>query len=137
MKRESAGPESMKERGLTLDEKIASLFQPDTLLSVQYYGNLRRTTPMEPEIHLTLAILEDAVNCFQENVMADSGKAKKLFTEAEEWILDESGDWIFSFQNVCELLGIDPAYLRQGLVRWKQERRRQHGKDWGEIRLAS
>jgi len=83
-----------------------------------------------------LAILEDAINCFQENLMAESGKGKKLFNETEEWILEEDGDWIFSFRNVCEHLGLNPAYLRQGLLRWKLERRRRDDKDWGEKRLA-
>jgi hypothetical protein len=119
-----------------MDEKITSLFQPDTLLSAHYYGNLRRTTLIQPEMRLTLAILEDAINCFQDNLTAESGKGKMLFNEAEEWILEEDGDWIFSFRNVCELLGFNPAYVRQGLLRWKQERQRHNGNDWEEKRMA-
>jgi len=34
-------------------------------------------------------------------------------------------DWIFSFVNCCDALGIEPDYLRQGLLRWKQGRRAQ------------
>ena len=137
MEVESAGSEYIKDHGrLTMDEKIASLFQPDTLLSAQYYGNLRRKTLTQPEMRLTLAILEDAINCFQDNLTAESGKGKMLFNEAEEWILEEDGDWIFSFRNVCELLGFNPAYVRQGLLRWKQERQRHNGNDWEEKRMA-
>jgi len=137
MEWESAGSEYIKDHSsLTMDEKIASLFQPDTLLPAQYYGNLRRRNLLQPEMQLTLAILEDAIKCFQENLMAESGKGKKLFNEAEEWILDEDGDWIFSFRNVCELLGFNPAYMRQGLLRWKQERQRHTSKDWEEKKLA-
>jgi hypothetical protein len=137
MEWKSAGSEYIKDHsGLTMDEKIASLFQPDTLLSAHYYGNLRRTTLIQPEMRLTLVILEDAINCFQDNLAAESGKGKKLFNEAEEWILEEDGDWIFSFRNVCELLGFNPSYLRQGLLRWKQERQRHNGNDWEEKRMA-
>jgi PAS domain-containing protein len=137
MEWESAGSEHIREHSsLTMDEKTASLFQPDTVLPAQYYGNLRRRALLEPEMQLTLAILEDAINCFQENLMAESVKGKKLFNEAEEWILDEDGDWIFSFRNVCELLGFNPSYMRQGLLRWKQERQRRDDKDWEEKRLA-
>jgi hypothetical protein len=137
MERESAGTEYIGEHsGLTMDEKIASLFQPDTLLSAQYFDNLRRATLAQPEMRLTLAILEDAINCFQENLMAEDVKGKKLFNEAEAWILEEDGDWIFSFRNVCELLGINPAYMRQGLLRWKLEIQRREDKDWEEKRLA-
>jgi len=137
MEWKSAGSEAIRDRSsLTMEEKITSLFQPDTLLSAHYYGNLRRTTLIQPEMRLTLAILEDAINCFQDNLTAESGKGKMLFNEAEEWILEEDGDWIFSFRNVCELLGFNPAYVRQGLLRWKQERQRHNGNDWEEKRMA-
>ena len=137
MEWKSAGSEATRDRsGLTMDEKITSLFQPETLLSAHYYGNLRRTTLIQPEMRLTLAMLEDAINCFQDNLTAESGKGKMLFNEAEEWILEEDGDWIFSFRNVCELLGFNPAYVRQGLLRWKQERQRHNGNDWEEKRMA-
>jgi hypothetical protein len=137
MEWERAGSEYIRDRSsLTMDEKVASLFQPDTLLPAQFYGNLRRRNLLQPEMQLALAILEDAINCFQENLMAEGGKGKKLFNEAEEWILEEDGDWIFSFRNVCELLGLNPAYVRQGLLRWKQKRQYPDDKDWVEKRLA-
>jgi len=114
---------SVPERGhINAEEKIASLFEPDTLLSAQYFDNLRRKTILEPEKALLLAVLEDAINCFQDNVLAESGKAKKRFDEAEEWVLDEGGDWIFSFRNVCEHLGFSPDYVRRGLLRWKEKK---------------
>ena len=133
MERQSAGSDYIRDHSsLTMDETIASLFQPDTLLSAQFFGNLRSRMLLQPEMQLTLAVLEDAINCFQDNLLAESGKGKKLFNEAEEWILEEGSDWIFSFRNVCELLGFDPAYTRQGLLRWKQERQRDDDKDWEE-----
>lgn len=100
---------------------VASLFEPDTVASAQYFDTFQRKTSKEPENRLLLAVLEDAIHCFQDNVLAENGKSKKLFNDAEEWILKERADWIFSFRNVCELLGIDPEYLRAGLKRWKQQ----------------
>jgi hypothetical protein len=100
---------------------VASLFEPDTVAAAQYFDNFQRKTPTQPENRLLLAVLEDAIHCFQDNVLAENGKSKKLFDDAEEWLLKEGVDWIFSFRNVCELLGIDPEYLRAGLMRWKQE----------------
>jgi hypothetical protein len=47
-----------------MDERIGSLFQPDSLLVAQYFGTLRRETLFEPEKRLMLAILEDAINGF-------------------------------------------------------------------------
>jgi hypothetical protein len=100
---------------------IASLFEPDMVASAQYFDNFQRKTPTEPENRLLMAILEDAIYCFQDNVLAETGKSKKLFDDAEEWVLKDRSDWVFSFHNVCELLGIDPEYLRTGLMRWKQQ----------------
>jgi hypothetical protein len=42
-----------------------------------------------------------------------------MFHEAEEWILEEDSEWLFSFENTCEVLGFNPQYVRQGLMRWK------------------
>ena len=110
-----------EQSGLTTDERLASLFQPDTLLSAQYFENFRSKILPEPEKSLMLAILEDAVNCFQENVLATNGKSKRLFEEAEEWIVEVGGDGIFSFDTICETLGINPEYVRRGLLRWKEK----------------
>src|SRR5215510_7211904 len=108
--------------GLGADQEIAFLFEPDTLLSAQYFENFRRKTLLEPEKSLMLGVLDDAVNCFQENLLPKSGRGRKLFDEAEEWILDEARDCIFSFENICEVLGFNAEYLRHGLVRWKEKK---------------
>jgi hypothetical protein len=118
---------AMSERGgLTSEEKIASLFQPDTLLSDQYFENLRRKTFFEPEKRLMLAVLEDAIRYYQDNWFSRNSKRKRIFDETEEWILTPDSDWVFSFDHVCETLGLSPAYLRRGLLRWKQRKQNQH-----------
>lgn len=117
--RESSSYES-ETRDLARDDKIASLFQPDTLLSAQYFDNLRRKTLLEPEKRLMLAILEDGIHCYRDNLNASRGKKKRDFDEAAAWIVDADADWVFSFESVCDSLGLNPAYLRQGLLRWKE-----------------
>lgn len=107
------------ETGLSMEEKVTSLFQPDILLPDQYLETFRRKFHLEPEKKLMLAVLEDAIACFQKYVFARDGKGKVLFQEAEEWVQEKSGDWLFSFANVCETLGFAPDYLRQGLMHWK------------------
>ena len=67
-----------------------------------------------------LAILEYAVASFQKYIFAHDSKGKAEFHETEDWILEENSEWIFSFENVCEVLGFNPSYVRQGLLRWKQ-----------------
>jgi hypothetical protein len=108
------------------DERISSLFDPDPLVPAQYFERFRSKT-LAPEKRLMLAVLEDAVNCYQDNVSARSEKRKKLFEESQAWILAEHHDWFFSFENVCESLGIDPAYLRHGLLDVKKRKLRMIG----------
>jgi len=102
------------------EDKVSSLFQPDTVLSEQYFENLRRKTYFEPEKRLMLAVLEDAIRCYQDNLHARKSKRRRLFEETEEWIVTGADDYVFSFRHVCEALGLSPEYLRQGMLRWKQ-----------------
>ena len=137
MKWEKAESEN-KNQPSGFDDRIASLFQPDTLLSAQYFDNMRRRTLLEPEKRLMLAILEDAVNSFQENIFAESGKRKILFDDVEQWIRADGSDWVFSFDHICEALGFTPAYVRQGLLRWREKNRskRVKGTTWERKRMA-
>jgi len=114
--------------GLSMEERVTSLFQPDTLMPEQYLETFRRKLYLEPEKKLLLAVLEDAIACFQKYLFSKDGKGRAVFLEAEEWILDGDTDWLFSFSNVCEMLGFEPSYLRDGLMRWKAEKLESHSK---------
>ena len=103
------------------DEKTHSLFQPDILAGDQFFQHTRRKNPLEPEKRLMLAILRDAVECFQKYLFSKHAKGKRHFQDAEEWILEENPDWLFSFVNICELLGLNAAYIRNGLMDWRKQ----------------
>ena len=107
------------ETGLTTGERLTSLFQPDTVMPDQYLETFRRLTHLQPEKRLMLAVLEDGVACFQKYLTARDGRGKRIFQETEEWVLEEPSERLFCFANVCETLGFDADYLRQGLMRWK------------------
>jgi hypothetical protein len=116
------------ETGLSMEEKVTSLFQPDTLLPDQFMDTFRRKSHLEPEKKLMLAVLEDAIACYQKYLFARDAKGRALFQETEEWIVEKSGDWLFSFANVCDTLGFDPDYLREGLLKWKTEKLESNAK---------
>jgi hypothetical protein len=75
----------------------------------------RRGEHLDPEKSLLAAILEDAVGEYRKYSRAHDPDGKKRFREVEEWIISAGNDWIFSFDNVCDLLGLDPEYVRRGL----------------------
>jgi len=47
-----------------LEEELASLFQPDTIVSAEYFEIYRRRAGLEPEKKLMFAVLLDAIGCF-------------------------------------------------------------------------
>jgi hypothetical protein len=68
-------------------ENNSTITNGDTSMVEQYLDTFRRSEHLEPEKSLLAAILEYC----------------------------GGNDWIFSFDNVCELLGLDPEYVRRGL----------------------
>jgi len=110
----------MKEREYSADERFAGLFQPDTLLPSQFFGRMRSRTQHEGERRLMIAVLEDAVDVYSKEVGAREPRGQQLFREAEEWIEDRDRTWLFSFENICDVLDIDGEYLRRGLHAWKE-----------------
>lgn len=76
-----------------------------------------------------LAVLDNAIECFQKYVFAKREREKRLFQEAEEWILERNSDWFFSFENICETLQLYPDYIRQGLLCWKEAKLKSHSEE--------
>lgn len=64
-----------------------------------------------------LAILKDAVECLEKYRKARSSSSKALYQNAYEWVEDRGTVWLFSFNNICDLLGFDPDYLRGFLLK--------------------
>lgn len=113
-------------RDSIVNDGFAHLLQPDTLLPSQYSAIMKRKSAHEPERRLVVAVLEDAVDCFQKHVRARDPKARQLFLDAEEWICSEDRTWPFSFENVCDLLQINAEYLRRGLIAWRDRQMQEH-----------
>src|SRR5262245_2126810 len=83
-----------------------------------------KKTIREGEERLMLAVLENAVEYFQKYVLARKPSGKQLFQEAEEWFLDKENEALYSFENICETLGLHPDPIRKGLVVWKEAKLR-------------
>jgi hypothetical protein len=107
------------------------LFQPDTVLAPQFFATLRRQGPTKRgEWQLIVAVLEDAVSCFQKCALATDSHSRRLFQEAYDWLMTSQGDCavfdddvpIFTFEYICEVLELDPDYIRGGLLQWRERR---------------
>jgi hypothetical protein len=103
------------------------LFEPDILLPEQYFATLvGRGAHKRGECQLLIAILEDAVHCFQKYLFAQTRQERRFFEEAEQWMmrpdaaLGENERPAVSFEYICAVLDLDPDYLRYGLRRWRE-----------------
>jgi hypothetical protein len=100
-------------------------FEPDILAPNQYFRNCQRTSPAEPEKALMLAVLVQAVDTYQRFAFSDSPRGRLLFREVEAWFWREkSSDSVFSFRSICEVFGLNPDFLRRGLMQWTANRER-------------
>jgi hypothetical protein len=121
---ESLFPREGKEKHMTMPASLfaihdtGKLFEPDTILPTQFYAMFKNSQYREPERRLMVAILEDAVSCLLTDLHRSNLRQRKQYEEAKAWVTtNEESEWIFSFKNICEVLGMDPGYLRRGLIR--------------------
>lgn len=96
------------------------IFQPDVLLPSQFFASMKRKVPREPEYRLIVAVLQDAIECFQKHLFARDHKARLLFEDAAEWLASDDREWPYSFVSICEVLNLNPDYLRGGLQMWQE-----------------
>lgn len=115
--------------------EVSSLFAPSILTPEQYYDQRCDDSTMRPIKRLMLAVLEDALRCIQKYADVRSGPRRLMFREAENWLYREGGRALFSFNMVCETLGIEPEYLRSELRQWRKTP--PHGKPWQRVARRS
>jgi hypothetical protein len=86
-------------------------------LDGDFIDSVWKTRVRSGEQRLMLAILKEALDSFFKHLGATDEKGKAIFQEVEGWIREKDNGWIFSFENVCESVGINASYLRAGLFR--------------------
>jgi hypothetical protein len=111
-----------------MTDRSFGLFEPDALLPAQFYAAFRGGSAVRGEKRLMLAVLQDALDCYQKYAFARDGHGRQLFGDADAWIACDDRAWYFSFENICETLEINPEYLRRGVQRWRHQAQqgRQH-----------
>jgi hypothetical protein len=105
---------------------LVNLFEPDILVSYEYSRVFRRTAHFSAEQRLMFAVLADAIECFQRYHDAKTRRHRALYHHAETWIMNRDHRAAFSFENICDSLEINPAYVRQGLLQWRVNQEGNH-----------
>ena len=81
-----------------------------------------------------IAVLEDAVNVYLKHAGAPERHRQELFRDAEAWIESREGGWLYSFENICTMLGFEAEYIRRGL---HASRERANGRDEPAVTLRT
>lgn len=99
------------------------LFQMTNLpLASHAATNQTRRLEMMGEFVLVQAILREAIRTYQKFALKKGNRAARLFREVDEWFSAEDRQWFFSFVNVCDVLGLEPTYIRTGLKLWRERK---------------
>ncbi len=95
----------------------SALFEPDVVLPSQFL--IPDETGIEGgERKLMAAILSDGIEAYIAQNISGIANSRRIRVDASEWVETKDYSYVFSFDNVCECLGIDPEYLRMGLMRY-------------------
>ena len=92
-----------------------------SLVSPSFVGDVAALS--QPEKRLMVAVLEGAVSDFQKYATALSGRGRRLFIEADAWFESTATDRLIDFESICQAVGIEPTFIREGLRRWCIARR--------------
>jgi hypothetical protein len=102
----------------------SALFQDSGIVPAQFYPHRRGAAETEPIRRLMIAMLVDAVQCFQAGER-QTVKRKEVW-DARTWIFGRYADFPFSFVNVCAELGVSPHRIRRQLLHIGVRPRRIH-----------
>ena len=97
---------------------IYATLEPDSVAPFQFFRVFRGKAHDIPEERLMFAVLNDAVECLAKYREGKGRRDCRLFREARDWVMNEESEEVYSFENICDTLKIDPSYLRAGLLRW-------------------
>ena len=105
----------MKRLTSEIEEKLPGLFEPHTILPVQYFTRLQRSSAWTGEQRLMAAILEDAVAVASKTNAPTTSKGRQVLRETLRWLRSNDRSWMFSFIRICEMLDLDANAVRRGI----------------------
>jgi hypothetical protein len=86
-------------------------------IAEQFFDSRLSRVKVCPETALMYAVLEDAFFCFQKKFETEQ-RFMRCAREAERWFFSDAPHWLFSFVSVCDVLGLEPNYIRMKLKYW-------------------
>jgi len=112
------------ETGSSVRTPSCGCISPEVVLPGQFYASVRNRRAGERERLLMLAVLEDAIVCYQRYSRARGPGVRHLFEEAQEWLESRDRSVLFSFESICDTLEISPEFVRRRLREWEEHQGR-------------
>lgn len=126
-----------------------SLYEAESILPSQFFDT-SNCILQEGERKLMAAVLSDGVEAYinyklseitaVQQIRARSVSRKRTFqgrflsSDIQHWVESKDSSYVFSFDLVCEALGINPDYLRFGLNRYLDSIIKKQKSDWKKLR---
>ncbi len=98
-------------------DALANIFEPDVMLPSQFNAS-DEDGVTGGERRLMAAILSDGIEAYIHQSIARLSGVQRGKSDACDWVEAPDPTYVFSFDNVCECLGINPEYLRLGLTKY-------------------
>lgn len=84
----------------------------NTASALSLLASLEQLRYEKGEERLMLAVLKDAVECIERYRYEYGSRSRSTYHEALHWVRGRDRTWLFSFENVCLGLDLDPMRLR-------------------------
>ena len=122
----------------SINEEQADILENDILLP-DYLLKIKSPQPKEGTRQLMAALLSDGVEAYVRKFSDFKNTSiENEFKDCEvrAWVETKDLSYVFSFDNVCDSLGINPDYLRLGIKKYikKFKSSEQQTMIWSKIR---
>jgi hypothetical protein len=104
----------------TYREASSGELQCDLLAAQPHALQPPRHREIKGEHVLADAVLREAIREYQKFARYQSRRGMKLFRDVDQWFSADDRDSCFSFINVCQILDLEPTYIRTGLKMWRE-----------------
>jgi hypothetical protein len=104
---------------------VEDLLAADGMLPEHFWKSEHGSVHRSGERALMWAVFTDGIDSYRRNARMTSVDRRTEFLETESWLSHTDWNWPFSFVNLCDTFGFDPAAVRRVLRRWRREHARQ------------
>jgi hypothetical protein len=94
---------------------LGGQFERKALLPMRYKEILQQRATLNGVHRLMFAVLDDAVECYLKYTNCQSRQLRLSFYEVQNWLNAKNGAGLFSYETICEELGLDGKTLRAAL----------------------